>query len=345
MKLTISNEIFDVEDLLNGKINQKKFTESEKYIQNFIRSWLGDQVSYSFETSGSTGKQKNIKLSKGQLDYSATQTISYLFNNELPTTLLLCINPLFIGGTQVITRALISKSDLIIFNPSSNPVKNLKKYVDLVSLVPLQVETILNKSPDKFELLNNVLIGGAELRPSLIQRLLHIKSTNFYQTYGMTETASHVAIKAIEEDYYTLMGDLEINMDERNCLKLKGTVTNGQWIQTNDIIEIEKDKFKWIGRADWVINSGGLKVSPENLERKINQLWPNDKVVVTSIPDDKLGEKVVLVSSRQLLNEIKSASSLSAFETPKEEFILSDWPMNKGGKIDRNQIKNWVKNQ
>ena len=88
----------------------------------------------------------------------------------------------------------------------------------------------------------------------------------------MTETASHVAIKTIGEDYYSTMGDLEINIDERGCLKLRGTITNNKFIQTNDIVEIKKNKFKWIGRADWVINSGGVKIFPENLERRINRL-------------------------------------------------------------------------
>ena len=345
MKLTISNVIFEAENLLNGKINQKKFTESEKYVLNFIRSWLSDQYSYSFETSGSTGQQKKIHLRKEQLGYSATQTINYLFHNELPHSCLLCINPLFIGGTQVITRALLSGSALIVTSPTSNPIKDLKLPIDLVSLVPLQVETVLNESPEKFELLKNVLIGGAELRPSLIQKLLEIKSTNFYQTYGMTETASHVAIKPIEEELYSSMGDLKIEIDHRNCLKLKGTVTNHEWIQTNDIVDIRQDKFRWVGRADWVINSGGMKISPENLERKINQLWPNDRVTVTSIPDQKLGEKVVLLASRPLLKEIKSAFLLAKHEVPKEEFILSNWPVNNGGKIDRLQVRNWARNQ
>ena len=53
--------------------------------------------------------------------------------------------------------------------PSSNPIKYLQDDVDLVSFVPLQIETILEQSPEKFELLKNVLTGGAELRPSLIQ--------------------------------------------------------------------------------------------------------------------------------------------------------------------------------
>lgn len=344
MKLIFSNTIFEVEDLLTGKINQKHLIEQEKYILNFIKQWQAGQATYPFLTSGSTGTPKSITLSKEQLSYSAQQTINYLFKKKSQKSFLHCIDPKFIGGTQVITRAILANADLIIKAPSSNPLSQLNQEIDLASLVPLQVETILNKSSEKFSLLKNVLIGGAELKPDLIQRLGNIQTTRFFQTYGMTETASHIAIKLIAKDNYSTLGDVQIDLDIRNCLRIKGTVTNHKWIQTNDNVKITEGGFKWLGRADWVINSGGLKIFPENIERKINAQWPSLTVAISSVPDALLGERVVLISSRPILEKIKSAAIFSKHELPKEEHILLDWPTNEGGKMDRKKIQDWVRN-
>ncbi len=343
MKLKFSNAIFDVEELLMGKINQKKFSKREKYVLNFIKRWHSDEYSFLFSTSGSTGEPKNVQLSRKQLTYSALQTIEYFFGKNQPDSLLLCLDPTFIGGSQVISRALITNANLLIMSPSSNPIVHLNESIDLTSFVPLQLETILKESPEKLKLLKNVLIGGAELKPILINQLINIKPTKFYQTYGMTETASHVAIKPIETDVYQPLGDLELKVDDRNCLRMKGAITNHRWIQTNDIVSLVDDGFIWLGRADWVINSGGIKISPEKLENKIQKHFLQETVAISSKIDEKLGERLVLVSSKPLLDQIKIKSILTKFELPKEEIIIPNWPKNKGGKLDRRKIQNWVR--
>ncbi|MCP4457888.1 MAG: AMP-binding protein [Cytophagales bacterium] len=328
-----------------GKINQKIIAEQDRYVLNFIKRWPTGKPCYEFHTSGSTGLPRTIELSKEQLTYSAQQTLKYLFEKSTPQKLLLCLDPRFIGGTQVITRALISNADLRIIPQSANPIKELNEPMDLASLVPMQIETILSESPDKFAMLKHVLIGGAELKQNLIQELSKINTTKFYQTYGMTETASHIAIKPINEDLFRPLGNLQLTLDNRGCLKIKGTVTNAKWVQTNDIINEETNGFRWLGRADWVINSGGIKISPENIERKINKRWPSHTVIVSSISDDRLGEKIVLITNNPILKEIESVSFLSRYERPKNEYILREWPRNEGGKIDRKELQHWVRNQ
>lgn len=346
MKLIFSNVTFDSNDLLNGRIhpNQKKFSERDRYVLNFIKRWQTDKMSYRFNTSGSTGKTQSVSLSKKQLAYSAQQTLDYLFKKKAPQRLLLCLDPTFIGGTQVITRSILANSDLVILPPSSNPLLGFTDSIDLTSLVPLQIEGILRENSENFSTIKHVLIGGAELRSDMIQQLLMIKSTKFYQTYGMTETASHIAIKLINEERFKPLGDVQLGSDSRGCMRLKGTITNHEWIQTNDVIKIIGEGFQWLGRVDWVINSGGMKISPENVERKINAHWSGQEIVIASIPDDRLGEKVVLISSKPILEEIKAVTTiLSNFETPKEEFILNDFPKNEGGKLDRKKIQEWVR--
>ncbi|MEQ9229059.1 MAG: hypothetical protein RIF46_00135, partial [Cyclobacteriaceae bacterium] len=170
MNFYFPNDSFSLENLLAGKINQKNFTDSEKYIVTYVQNWFSGFKHFHFQTSGSTGNPKSIQLSREQLAYSASSTLDFLYPNSKPSNLLLCLNPKFIGGTQVITRAILADADLIYREPSSTPLKPTER-VDLVSMVPLQVKTILNEDPRLFDKVGTVLIGGAELDEKIRQRL------------------------------------------------------------------------------------------------------------------------------------------------------------------------------
>lgn len=305
---------------------------------------MGGYSKFEFQTSGSTGTPKEIILTREQLEYSAIGTLDILFPEQKPKNLLLCINPKFIGGTQIITRTLLSESDLIIMEACANPLEKLNNSVDLASMVPLQIETILEEDQSHFDKVGTVLIGGAPLNPNTRSKLSKLK-TRFFETYGMTETASHVALKSVQDESFSFFGDIEYRVDERGCLALKGTVTNQVWIQSNDVVELKPQGFNILGRADWVINSGGVKIHPEIIEQKISSKLENSIAYVSSVKDGKLGERAILCSQKALLSEIKKERILDKYETPKEELIFDEFPFTGNGKIDRNQLQLMVKSR
>ena len=152
----------------------------------------------------------------------------------------------------------------------------------------------------------------------------------------MTETASHIALKNLTEGEKTFqtLGDIQIDLDQRHCLRLCGTLTHNNWIQTNDIVElISADRFRWLGRADFVINSGGVKIHPEIIEAELsNQL--KIPFFVAGIPDKEFGQKVILVVESQEYPQI-DWSKIERYQRPKETYALPQFEWTESGKINR----------
>ncbi|MFQ6678781.1 MAG: enolase C-terminal domain-like protein, partial [Fidelibacterota bacterium] len=126
------------------------------------------------------------------------------------------------------------------------------------------------------------------------------QSTKVYETYGMTETLTHVAVKPLngpnQSEVFTALNGVRFETDERDCLVIYAAMVNPEPVITNDIVElINETSFKWLGRFDNVINSGGVKIIPEVLEAKLAPVMYNRRFFITGEPDDSLGEKVVLV--------------------------------------------------
>jgi o-succinylbenzoate---CoA ligase len=307
-------------------------TEAESYVIRFIAKWLAGESEFTFFTSGSTGVPKDIILRREQLLASANKTLHFLFGSNPIQNLLLCIPPDRIGGAMQIVRSLVSGADLHVLTPSSGVLNSLPDvHFDLASVVPLQLE---QANPD-FKKLNTVLIGGTSLNPKMENALLQKSSTRFFHTYGMTETASHVALRRIGTPHFHLLPGIEALPDARGCLKIRGDVTNHEWLQTNDLVNINPDGFSVVGRADWVINSGGIKISPESLESTLISELHEQSLLITSIPDERLGEQLVLMSKRPLLHLLPEKSVKWPSPLPKIEVLVEELPCLDSGKPDR----------
>jgi O-succinylbenzoic acid--CoA ligase len=173
----------------------------------------------------------------------------------------------------------------------------------------------------------------------------------------MSETLSHIALKQVfpvQEDYFTIFNDVEISVDERNCLKIFAPKLNPEILQTNDIVELLNEKqFKFLGRFDNVINSGGVKIFAEELENLVKKHIDRDLVFLGKT-DETLGEKLVLViegkdaSTSLSMTEIKSQISNlkfpSKFHSPKEILFLEKFPRAENGKILRKEILKFLAN-
>ncbi|MFT6868166.1 MAG: O-succinylbenzoic acid--CoA ligase [Cyclobacteriaceae bacterium] len=341
MLLTIKGKKLIPASLESGKINEKNYSQFEKRIVEIINSWNNQDKSLSFYTSGSTGSPKLISISREIIKYSVEQTLNKLDPDQQFKESLICINPNYIGGTMAVIRALIGHHNIMITEPDSNPLKNTgASHFDLVSMVPLQIQNILAFNPSLFTNVNTVIIGGAPMNEKDIQLLKKIPKTRFFHSYGMTETASHFALRELKtQTQFETLGDISISTDELNRLKVKGTVTENKWLQTTDLVEITDSKhFIWKGRADHVINSGGVKVSAEEVESVLqNQI--SVPFFVAGIPDQKLGEKIVLIieSNDKLSHNQLNFEGLDKYAVPKEHILLNAFVYTATGKINRSE--------
>ena len=337
--------------------------EFEEKVISFLQEWFSDSKTVSVQTSGSTGIPKVFEIEKKRMLNSAKMTCDFLGLKEGDTALL-CLPVQYISGKMMLVRAIERKLKVIISVPSSAP--EISENLEFCAMTPLQVQNSL----DKIHFIKNLIIGGAAVSEKLksqisreLSTINHQPSTNIYETYGMSETLSHIALKQIspiQEEYFTVFDNVEISVDERNCLKISAPKLNPEVLQTNDLVEIkhfmnsvrkpsvyaqcDNKQFKFLGRFDNVINSGGVKIFAEELENLVKKHISQDLVFIGK-PDEILGEKLVLViedaSTPLSMTEIKSQISNFKFENkfhiPKEILFLEKFPRAENGKVLRKE--------
>jgi O-succinylbenzoic acid--CoA ligase len=321
--------------------------ELKKQVEDFLTSWYDTKDYIETYTSGSTGKPKCIRIKKNKMKESARMTGEF-FNLKKGDTALLCLSPLTIAGKMMIVRAVVLELKLLVTEVNSNPIKYLEIHIDFIAMVPIQLLTTLELCPEKLHKCKNIIIGGAEISETLSVKIKDAGLT-IYHTFGMTETFSHIALRkvgVITEDYFTALGETYFT-NKNEYLVIHSTLLDNGKLKTNDSVElIDNKRFKWKGRADFIINSGGVKIQPELVEKKINHLLSVPFFII-GITDEKLGQKVVLFveSSNELLvnkNELKSL--LLTYENPREIYFLKEFIRTESGKINRIKTKELISN-
>ena len=317
----------------------------EDYVRalgTFLLDWFNDKDYVFVYTSGSTGTPKKIKLRKTHMYNSAMATGSY-FDLPEKTRALLCLSSDYIAGKMMLVRAMVLGWEIDVISPRQEAIQHIKKQYDFSAMVPLQVKENL----DKIHLIKKLIIGGAAVDQYLEKELKEIP-TICYATYGMTETVTHIAVKKLNEplDFYEALPNVHFKTDNRSCLIIEAPNVSNETIITNDIVEIKDNKhFKWLGRYDNVINSGGIKLFPETIEQAISSLIKTP-FFVYGIPDPHLGEKLILIIQSDnmlakdvvnLLDQIKSKTSLTKYQIPKDIVTVSEFVMTSTNKINRSK--------
>lgn len=336
MIIQSKNFSLKLEEFPQDEIHITHFNETEKSVVKLVNDWVNGKEYFNFTTSGSTGQPKKIQIDRKRIEYSTRATFDHIDPQQGIKSTLLCIDPRFIGGAMVVFRALIKNLNLYIIDPTSQVVESLPPNFtsDLVSLVPIQFNAIPSNDLDRFK---NIIIGGAAVTTC------STNDANIYASFGMTETVSHVALRRINSELYTTTGDTIVDLNTEGCLQFKGKITHNKWLETNDLGEIvSPTSFLWKGRKDFVINSGGIKINPEAIENKLAHLI-SSPFLITSLPDDRLGEKVVLLIEG---NEQEiDFSNLDKFERPKDVYFDHELVRTSSGKIDRKETRKSLTSQ
>ena len=316
-------------------------TDFEQSVVDFLIDWFDDSAVMHVQTSGSTGSPKQIELTKENMRKSARMTCKYLRLSKGDTALL-AMPVSYIAGKLMLVRAIEIGLKLVCVQPTSTlnwlNFNSLFNTIDFVALTPMQVE----HSIDFVSRCNKLIIGGAPLSEKVKKQLWPMHN-EIYETYAMTETITHIAFKQVPNQKYTSSGYFEafeevaITQDERGCLIIE-TPYDGLVITTNDVVElIDKRRFNWIGRADNVINSGGIKLFPEQIEAQLKP-FIETSFFVTSKQDETLGQKLILViEGEECLIDIKEAK-LTRYQIPKEIIFIEQFPRTESGKIQRNKV-------
>lgn len=348
--------IFHIQDISysQDEIRRGDFRAEDDYLRHtlvFCQHWLNGQETFLFKTSGSTGCPMAIEATRQQMQASAQGTIKAL-GLTAAEHIYLCISTKMIGGAMMLVRAMELNCDITIVHPSSNPIDSLPDNhpYTFVSFVPMQLFDI-NHNEQVLKRLNgfaHILLGGAPASEDMLKGLEQL-GANVWQTYGMTETLSHVALRRVGKDkYYKALPGVKLKTDDRNCLCIKAEVTNNQWLLTNDMVKlVHEDEFELLGRMDDVINSGGIKIFTYDVEQciieKMNDLeMPHKPLFVCKQKDERFGEIVVVVMfGKPLAPEIVEqmmehcVRKLGKYAAPKHIYFTSEFIKLESGKINK----------
>ncbi len=312
---------------------------------NFLLDWLNDKDYVEVKTSGSTGPPKKIQIRKQQMINSARATGKY-FDLGQGITALHCLPVNFIAGKMMLVRAMLLGWKLDLELPKANPLDRIFKIYDFCAMTPFQLDNSLSR----LHLIKKLIVGGGAVSANL-RNLVQGIGTEVYETYGMTETVSHIAARRInpkkkgQDDPvpFTTLPNVKIDVDDRSCLVIDAPQLTDETLVTNDVVELVSEKsFIWKGRIDNIINSGGVKLHPEEIEAKLAPIIAH-RFFITSLPDAALGEKLVLmvesefseVALHNLEREIKACRKLGKFEVPKKIYFVEKFEETPNGKIHR----------
>lgn len=315
----------------------------EQAIGDFLLDWLNNGSEIMVRTSGSTGLPKRIALKKKGMVTSALATGDF-FDVKAGDSALLCLPAEYIAGKMMLVRAMVLGLELVYVEPGSRPLGHTSKIYDFCAMVPMQLENSLKQIGQ----IKKLLVGGAPLSSTLVKNIQDKKS-EIFETYGMTETLTHIAARKVNkvqvgtiENPFKTLSNITVSKDKRGCLVINAPNITESTIVTNDLVEVLSEKeFNWLGRYDNVINSGGVKLIPEQIEGKLSEVIDN-RFFVAGLADEKLGQKLVVIvegeiDRNRLRKKIKSFESLGKYEVPKEIFCISKFRETNNGKILRSE--------
>lgn len=320
--------------------------------EEFEREWMDGSDCVVCQTSGSTGIPKEIQLKKDFMRQSARRTNNF-FQIYSESRLHTCLDFQYIASKMMTVRADEAKCKLTSEPASNRPLKDVSrdKTISLLSVVPSQMIWILDNIGN-LPVVRNYLIGGSPI-PSLLRRRITLSGIDAWESYGMTETASHIALRKVTDDnqpFETLSG-ITVELNDDGCLVIN--MPGIDRLTTNDLAEVvSPTRFRILGRADNCIISGGVKIIPEMLEADLGPFIAFN-YCISSVDDAKWGERLVLIVEKgdsQLNDEIiKKAVGvrLEQFKkslglgpkSPKEIFLVNHIPLNVNGKVDRKRLK------
>lgn len=292
-------------------------------------------------------------------------------------TALICLSTQNIAGMMMVVRAIERELKVIEVNAEaqsgaqaggkagSHPLKDVVPgtAIDFCAMVPAQVYNSLMVPEEraKLELISNLIVGGAPVSYSLQQMIKELPG-NVYSTFGMTETMSHIALRKLNgadaSEDYTLLEGIWVTTGEPGNLIIHAPYLSDEPIITNDLAVITGQRtFRWLGRLDHVINSGGFKIIPEHVEEQISAVMAEclencllsqegqestQRYFIASLPDEKLGEIPVMVIELHDVPENLKACLLSNLpailarhEMPREFFFTDKFIETPTHKIIR----------
>lgn len=309
-------------------------------------------------TSGSTGTPKGAQLTAANLVSSADATHQFLGG---PGQWLLAMPAHHIAGLQVLIRSLIAGvkpaacdlTDGFNISEFAGLSRELHETGDrcYTSLTPMQLDKAMHtlEGIEALRLFDAILVGGAATSPKLLRAAEDLR-IRVVTTYGSSETSggcvyngrpiAGAQVRLAEDDNNRIhLGGPMIARGYRNLPEHEAFAREG-WFATSDAGSLIDDQLLVTGRLDTIIDSGGLKLHPEVVEKHMLALDGVDAACVVGVPDDRLGQRIVTAYSGTATRTdlLEAFEELPRWQVPKEILHVDQMPLIGPGKVDRRKV-------
>ena len=326
---------------------------------------IDESIALVVGTSGSTGTPKGAQLTVENLVSSAAATHQWLGGEG---QWLLAMPAYHIAGLQVLIRSLLAGTDPVCvdvtdgfdvaaFADGAEALTGAGSGADdraYTSLAPMQLAKAMEEpfGVAALRLFDAILVGGAALNPQVAARAEEL-GINVVTTYGSSETAGGCvydgqpiagAQVAIENGRVWLGGPM-IAHGYRNAPGHEAFSKPG-WFTTSDTGEIRDGRLVITGRLDTIIDSGGLKLHPEVLERELLAIDGITGACVVGVPHPRLGQAIVAAYEGTAefgdimdgLGDAEDAGRINHWMIPKDLRRVEALPLTGPGKVDRKKV-------
>jgi O-succinylbenzoic acid--CoA ligase len=298
---------------------------------------VDDDIGLVMLTSGSSADPKAVQLSWNALRASADLTQAALRKSGAPVWFP-CLPACHIGGLAVLLRAVLSDATLVW-----DDVERLESAPSHgATHVAVVLAQLVRHDLRGFE---TVLLGGA--RPPS-----HLDA-NVVTTWGMTETGSGIVydgralagvdVAEMEGELIVRSPTLFSSYRDSERPRVNGPDGRDDWFPTGDAGSVVDGRVSVRGRLGYVINTGGEKLWPEDLEAVVATIEGVRDVAVTSVEDPQWGQRVVALvvdDGRTLDGAIVEVANerIGPWAKPKEIRHVAAIPRTSNGKIKRDQL-------
>lgn len=315
-------------------------------------------------TSGSTGFPKAVVHSAQTHLASAEGLLAWLpFDAEDSWLLSL---PLFhISGMAIIWRWLARGARLDVCAPER--LDAALAQVTHASLVPTQLQRLLDTAETTSLALKQVLLGGTMIPVSLTQQARQA-GIECWCGYGMTEMASTVTAKPADDSsgVGTVLPNRELTLVDGEVMVKGETLCLGyyrqqtifpiaedEWFATRDLACWKGGELHILGRADNMFISGGENIQPEDIEKVLLQHPDVTQAVVLPVEDAEFGHRpLALIRTVGPLDEERKqqlraymAQQVTAFRRPVEYLAIPAHLSGSGIKLSRVALKAWLESE
>ncbi|UIZ92402.1 o-succinylbenzoate--CoA ligase [Corynebacterium sp. CNCTC7651] len=351
-----------LEEALTGRRTILPVPANDPVRVNLLRNTLapGEAVEADaaivVSTSGSTGTPKGALLSTANLVASADATHQALGGEG---QWLLAMPAAYIAGIQVLVRSMVAgvQPAALDLSHGFNVAEFAARAAELArtgercytALTPMQLDKAMStlQGIDALRRFTAVLIGGAAANPQLLDAARRLR-INPVTTYGASETSGGCVYDGVPiPGAQVRIRDGRIHlggpMVARGYRRLESPDLAGGWFRTSDAGMLIDGHLHISGRIDHVIDSGGLKLHPEVLERVLLLIDGVSDACVVGVPDTRLGERIcaayegsaAVPDVLDALDDLVDAGELARWQVPKELKRVAALPLLGPGKLDR----------